>query len=110
MATGLHVINNIKTFQSCVYGNKLENLFLVGDVWHASMCLELFHAGLFGPKSRSHSEILSIFFLITNYYSRMSWVYRLESKDQSFKMFKQFKVLVKKQSGLFIKTLRTDKR
>ncbi|KAF3651721.1 putative chaperonin 60 subunit beta 4, chloroplastic-like [Capsicum annuum] len=41
--------------------------------------------------------------------SRMSWVYFLESKSETFQKFKQFKAMVEKQSGLSIKTFRTDR-
>lgn len=37
------------------------------------------------------------------------WVYFIDSKDQAFDKFKEFKALVEKQSGLCIKTLRTDR-
>lgn len=49
------------------------------------------------------------FLLITDDYSRMSWVYFLNIKDGAFWKFKCFKVLVEKQSGMYIKTLRTDR-
>lgn len=38
----------------------------------------------------------------------MSWVYFLKSKGQVFERFLQFKVLIEKQIGSHIKTLRTD--
>ena len=41
-------------------------------------------------------------------YSRMIWVYFLEQKSDAFSKFLEFMALVERQSGLKIKTLRTD--
>ncbi|KAA0040613.1 Retrovirus-related Pol polyprotein from transposon TNT 1-94 [Cucumis melo var. makuwa] len=52
----------------------------------------------------------SFYFLIfIDDYSRMSWIYFLESKSETFEKFKHFKAKVEKQSGMFIKSLRSDK-
>lgn len=39
----------------------------------------------------------------------MVWVYFLKYKSEAFEYFKKFKVLVEKQSGRYIKTLRADR-
>ncbi|CAL9094550.1 unnamed protein product [Musa textilis] len=49
------------------------------------------------------------FLLFTDDYSRMSWVYFLELKYKTFDNFRKFKVLVERQSGRCIKTLRIDR-
>ncbi|KAF7821304.1 Retrovirus-related Pol polyprotein from transposon TNT 1-94 [Senna tora] len=41
--------------------------------------------------------------------SRMSWVYFFSDKSKAFDNFRKFKALVKKQSGKYIKTIRTNK-
>lgn len=51
----------------------------------------------------------SIFLLFTDDYSRMSWVYFLKYKSETFENFKKFKVYVEKPSGFQIKGLRTDR-
>ncbi|GKC91861.1 retrovirus-related pol polyprotein from transposon TNT 1-94 [Tanacetum coccineum] len=43
-----------------------------------------------------------------NDYSRMSWVYFLQVKSETFEHFKKFKALVEKQTGEYLKALRTD--
>ena len=42
-------------------------------------------------------------------YSRKTWVYFLKQKNEVFDLFRQFKNLVEKQSGYYIKVLRTDR-
>ena len=50
------------------------------------------------------------FFLIVDYYKRMSWVYFLKAKLEAFQKFIEFKVLAENNSRYFIKTLDTIKR
>lgn len=57
------------------------------------------------------SESLSgsrYFLLFTDDFSRMSWVYFLQLKSETFEKFKIFKALTEKQSGKCLKVLRTD--
>ena len=49
------------------------------------------------------------FLLFTDDFSRMSWVYFLKSKSETFQNFRIFKAIVEKQSGKSIKVLRTDR-
>jgi transposase InsO family protein len=49
------------------------------------------------------------FLLFTDDYSRMSWVYFLQSKGEAFKSFKVFKAFVEKQYEKKLKVLRTDR-
>ena len=43
-------------------------------------------------------------------YSKKTWVFILKHKDEVFKNFKQWKVMIEKQTGKKIKRLRTDNR
>ena len=54
-------------------------------------------------------EEVDIFLLFIDDYSRMSWVFFLKHKSETFENFKKFKALVEKQSGCSIKTLRSDR-
>ena len=49
------------------------------------------------------------FFLFTDDFSRMSWVYFLQLKSETFEKFKIFKALTEKRSGKCLKVLRTDR-
>jgi len=42
-------------------------------------------------------------------FTRKTWIYFLKHKSDAFCCFQQFKSLVEKQSGHFIKVLRTDR-
>ena len=66
------------------------------------------HADLCGPMSTKSVGESRYFLLFTDDFSRMSWFYFLENKFEAFGSFKKLKTLVEEQSGLAIKTLRTD--
>ena len=42
-------------------------------------------------------------------YSQKTWVYFIKQKSKTFEVFKNFKNLVEKESGNFIKVLRFDR-
>lgn len=109
MVTGLPEIRKMQLCQGCLYGKQTWKSFSDGQAWRASEYLELLHADLCGPMETPSIGGSKNFFLITDDYCRMSWIYFLRSNDQTFEKFKQFKVLVEKQSGLSIITLRTDR-
>ncbi|GKC39790.1 retrovirus-related pol polyprotein from transposon TNT 1-94, partial [Tanacetum coccineum] len=49
------------------------------------------------------------FLLFTDDYSRMSWVYFIQQKSETFEHFRKFKAMVEKQSGKYLKVFRTDR-
>ena len=67
------------------------------------------HANLCGPMHIKSFGGSKYFLLFIDYYSRMNRVYFLKYKSKAFKLFKKFKVFVKKQSGADIKLLRTNR-
>ena len=71
--------------------------------------MELVHADLCGPMQTKTAGGNLYFFLLTHDYTRYSWVYFLQSKDQMLECFKSFKILVEKQYGHSLKVLRTDR-
>ena len=62
----------------------------------------------YGPMQTLSLGESKYFFIFVDDYSRMTWVYFLKEKSEVFECFKQFKVLVEKQSGCSLLTLRTD--
>ena len=88
---------------------KMRKSFPSGVSWRASNCLELIHADLCGPINTESIGGSRYFFLITDDYSRMSWVYFMKNKSEAFENFKNFKAMVEKQSEKSIKVLRTDR-
>lgn len=109
MVLGLPKIDSIELCEGCIYGKQTRKSFPVGKAWRASKCLELIHADLCGPMHTTSFGGSRYFLLFTDDCSRMSWVYFLESKSETFQKFKHFKAKVEKQSGLCIKTFRTDR-
>ena len=47
--------------------------------------------------------------LLTNDFTRKSWIYLLKEKYKAFNKFKEFKVVVKRKSGFSLKILRFDR-
>ncbi|XP_060195162.1 uncharacterized protein LOC132624392 [Lycium barbarum] len=80
MIFGLPKVENLDFCESCVYGKQSKKVFPVGKSWRASVCLD-----------------------------RMSWIYFLKFKSETFENFKKFKSFVERQSGCRIKTLRTNR-
>ena len=49
------------------------------------------------------------FVLFIDDFTRMNWVFFMKQKSEVLSIFKKFKSFVEKQSGCYIKTLRSDK-
>lgn len=109
MVTGLPKINSFDLCESCIYGKQSRKSFPIRKAWRASACLELIHADLCGPMNIESFGGSRYFLLITDDFSRMSWVYFLKYKSNVFENFRKYKALVENNSGLRIKTLRTDR-
>ena len=90
-------------------GKQAKQSFPTGKSKRAEAVLELIHADLCGPMRTESLAGNKYFMLLTDDFSRMSWVYFLKYKSESFDCFKKFKALVEKQSGRSIKVLRTDR-
>ena len=56
------------------------------------------------------SQLVEVFYFLTfiDDFSRKVWVYFLKHKSDTFTYFKEFKAEAKKQSGKFVKVLRSD--
>lgn len=109
----VHGLPNIKSVENmcegCIYGKQHRKSFLVGKSWRATSCLEIIHADPCGPMNTQSLAGSRYFILFTDDYSRMSWVYFLKFKSETFANFKKFKALVENQIGTKIKVLRTDR-
>nr|GEY91111.1 retrovirus-related Pol polyprotein from transposon TNT 1-94 [Tanacetum cinerariifolium] len=85
----------------------MKKPFPVAKYKRAYQILELIHADLCGPMRTESLAGSKYFLLFTDDYSRMSWVYFLQVKSETFEHFKKFKALVEKQTGENLKALRT---
>ena len=109
MVFRLPKIESLDVCEGCVYGKQCKKPFPKGKSRRASSSLEIVHADLCCPMQTKSFGGSRYFLLFTDDYTRMSWVYFLQFKSETFEAFKKFKALVEKQSGSCIKTLRTDR-
>ncbi|KAL6312732.1 hypothetical protein AAG906_015139 [Vitis piasezkii] len=103
MVFGLPKIDSVNVCEGCIYGKQSKKPFPKGRSRRASSCLEIIHADLCGPMQTASFGGSRYFLLFTDDHSRMSWVYFLQSKAETFETFKKFKAFVEKQSGKCIK-------
>ena len=89
MVLGLPKIDSIELCEGCIYVKQTRKSFLVGKAWRASKCLKLIHADLCGPMHTSSFCGSRYFLLFTDDCSRMSWVYILETKSETFQKFQE---------------------
>ncbi|RVX04841.1 Retrovirus-related Pol polyprotein from transposon RE1 [Vitis vinifera] len=76
--------------------------------FHASKPLELVYTDIWGPASVTSTSGAKYFILFVDDYSRYTWLYLLQSKDQALPIFKQFKLQVENQFDAKIKCLQSD--
>lgn len=98
-----------KVCTSCMRGKQHREIISKKSKWRATKQLELIHSDICGPISpESHSNKRYVLTFIDDY-SRKLWVYFLNEKSETFTMFRSFKSMVEKESGLCICGLRTDR-
>lgn len=77
--------------------------------YSAKGILELIHGDLCGPINPETASGNKYFFLLVDDYSRFMWIYLLKSKEEAFRAFKNFCVLVENGSERKVKAFRTDR-
>ena len=70
--------------------------------------MELVYADKCGPMETPSNNQNRYFIQFIDYYTRMTWVNFLWEQSQVFGIFKKFKAYVKKQSGHYIKIIRSN--
>lgn len=92
----------------CMAGKQTRVSFKKHPSSRKSELLELVHSDVCGPlKVKSFSGALYFVTFIDDC-SRKLWVYALKTKDQVLEKFKEFHVMVERQSGKKLKCIRTD--
>ncbi|PKA46818.1 Retrovirus-related Pol polyprotein from transposon TNT 1-94 [Apostasia shenzhenica] len=110
MVIGLPKINDLENIcEECLYGKQSRKSFLIGRTCRATHPLELVYSDLCGPMRIESLSGSRYFILFIDDYTRMNWVYFLKNKSEALEAFKIFKAFVERQSGYFIKVLRTDR-
>ena len=110
MVNGLSLIEQPnKLCGGCILGKQHRESYHVGKSYRARSPLEIVHSDLCGyMQTPSIGNSLYFITFIDDYY-RKTWVYFLKQKLEAFEVFKQFKVMVEKKSGHYIKILRIDR-
>lgn len=94
--------------ESCILAKHRRDSFPNAATFRAHSPLELVHTDLCGPMQTQSIGGSFYFLTFIDDFSRMTWVYFIKNKSETFEKFKQFKAISEKQSGKQIKTLRSD--
>jgi hypothetical protein len=73
--------------------------------YKAQQVLELIHSNLIGPLPKAFFNGSRYFVVVTDDYTRKSWVYFLKTKDETFGKIWTFKALVETEMSNRIKAL-----
>lgn len=71
--------------------------------------MELLHADICGPIDPISNGGKRYLLCFIDDFSRKAWAYLLSQKSEALECFKQLKLYVEKETGVFIKCLRTDR-
>ncbi|KAL3514411.1 hypothetical protein ACH5RR_027128 [Cinchona calisaya] len=94
--------------EHCVFGKQKRVSFKSPAIHKTKGTLDYIHSDLWGPLRTPSKGGARYMLTFINDYSRKVWVYFLKHKNDVFLTFKQWKVLIEKQTGKQIKRLRTD--
>ncbi|MCO5573286.1 hypothetical protein L7F22_027055 [Adiantum nelumboides] len=110
------LVEGLPTFQvneepnlcpSCQFGKQQRRRFNK-STYRARQPLELIHSDVWGPSQTTSMGGAHYFLTFVDDMSRKVWVYFLKNKSEVFSYFKQFKAMVEKECGRFIKTVRSN--
>ena len=99
-------VNNEGVFTGCAQRKNTKNPFPSNNSKEKGI-LDIFHSYVCGPMSATslRGYMYCVYFI--DDYSRKTWIYFLEGKDEVFEIFKEFKALVENLSEKNIKTLKS---
>nr|AAT01387.1 putative polyprotein [Oryza sativa Japonica Group]AAT44170.1 putative polyprotein [Oryza sativa Japonica Group] len=98
---------NMKFCEHCVFG-KHKRVKFNTSVHRTKGILDYVHADLWGPSRKPSLGGARYMLTIIDDYSRKVWPYFLKHKDDTFAAFKEWKVMIKRQTEKEVKVLRTD--
>ena len=101
------MIENIPPCESCIIGKHKRNNFPLAS-HRAKDLLEIVHTDLCGPMQTSSLGGCYYFLAFIDDFSRKNWIYFLKQKSETFSRFQEFKVEAEKQSGRYLKVLRSS--
>lgn len=109
LVLGLPSTTSINSCKAWSFGKQAWKEFPKGLATRARALLELTHAALVWPMKIPTIGDNLYFMLLTDDYSRYSWIYFLQKKSEALQHFKVFKSLDEKQLTLSLKALQTDR-
>ncbi|KAG8486726.1 hypothetical protein CXB51_020278 [Gossypium anomalum] len=108
MASKKLVENFTKSVQSEDVCEQARLPFPANTSWRASTKLELVHSDVCGPMKTESLNGSKYFILFINDYTRFCWIYFLKHKSEVAQVFVKFKAATETETGLKLKTIRTD--
>lgn len=100
--------NNHVEYEACALGKQHREKFPIHEEKRQREILELIHTDVCGPmQTRSLGGAL-YFLIFVDDRSRYTWVYFIRKKSDVFEYFKEFKNMVEKQTGKYIKIIKSD--
>ena len=94
--------------EACVLGKQHREEFPIHKGKRQREILELIHTNVCGPIQTRSIGGAWYFLIFVDDRSRYSWVYFIRKKSDVFEYFKEFKSMVEKQTGNYIKILKSD--
>ena len=104
-----HLSINTVIWTNCLIGKQHRDPIPKKSAWRATEKLQLIHADICGPVTPTSNSKKRYFLCFIDDFSRKVWVYFLVNKSEALHSFKCFKNLVEKETGMYIKCLRTDR-
>ena len=95
--------------EACILGKQHRESFPAGNSIREKAPLDIFHSDLCGPMQTPSIGGSHYILTFIDDYTRKTWVYFLKQNSKVFERFCQYKALVEKQSGNYIKVLRTGR-
>jgi transposase InsO family protein len=109
MVEGLPVIKNVHLeCSACALGKQHRDAFPVHQEKRHTDLLELIHTDVCGPMQTKSLGGSSYFLTFIDDRSRYTWIYFIRRKGDVFEYFKEFRIMIEKQTGKCIKILRSD--
>jgi hypothetical protein len=90
-----------------IFGKQHKESFPLGKSYRARAPLEIVHSDICGSMQTTSIGGSTYFLTFIDYFSIKTWIYFLKHKSDALGYFQQFKSLVEKHSGYYIKCLRT---
>ena len=101
---GDHKMEELQFCEHCVFG-KQHRVKFPKALHTTKATLDYIHSDFWGPSRVPSLGGARYFLSIIDDYSRMTWVFMMKHKNQAFKLFKQWKILVENQTGKKVKHL-----